>query len=128
MLTKFRPARTAVEPEETDDLCDLDVLQDRKTRFKLFGRWRTVEPITNRTFVAFWTASKEYEKGEHDSASYLRIIQTVCKDISLEEIERMTVVQQANLITHITGKIIGRNITEDLEKKNMKVRELGSAS
>lgn len=118
MFQKLMPARAAAQPKETEDLCDLDILQSREVRFKLFGRWRSLKPITNRAFIEFWTVSEEYKKGEQDAQNYLKIIHTLCEDITLEEVKRMTVFQQALLITHLTGKIVGRDLTQEIEKKN----------
>lgn len=124
MLSVFKPARAAAI-EETDELCDLDALQDRRVSFVLHGRRHVLLPITTERFMNFWGATIEYRKGitataKDENVAYLAMIEPLCDTLTLADVGSMEVMQKATLITHLTSKIVGKNLTEAIEKKNIR--------
>lgn len=127
MLKNLMPARAAaIDTEEMDELCDLDALEERKVTFKLHGKTHVLARVTTENFFAFWGATQEYRKGQKDhktatdeNGAYLKVVLSLCPTITLADVEKMSTMQKMALVTHLASKIVGKNLTAEIEKKNL---------
>jgi hypothetical protein len=123
-MTKVMPTRDDAS-QDREEICDLDVIISKRICFRLGGRDRLILPVTTERLFAYISATANYLKLDHETveesnAAYFAIIKTVCDDITLEEISRLSVVQKGALAEHLARKISGRkSVDEDLKKKVM---------
>lgn len=108
--------------KEDEILCDLDQILSRRVVFKLFGKTHALLPITTEVFFEFWDEVKNFRQAAiRDSngmnKAYFTTLRSVCSSISQKDVDRMTVVQKANLLEHISAKITGI-VAAGPEKKN----------
>lgn len=124
MLKKLMPTRDAAANNNSEDICDLDVIVSRAVTFTFRGRKREILPITTERLFAFLAAGQDFRKAEFKTAeetneAFFKILKTVCDDITLKEASEMTVVQKSAILEHIARKVTGQEPLGDSLKKKV---------
>ena len=106
-LFNLKPARDQIV-EDTDEICDLDVVISRRASFTFQGKKHIILPITTEVLFQFWEETANLKKSEPKdpkemNAAYLKIIRTVCDSISEKDVEKMTIVQKSIHLNHIAA-------------------------
>jgi hypothetical protein len=112
-----------------DLISDLDALIEKPVSFRLHGRIHSILPITTETFMVYTNAfANLYELNKQEKISpkelilrYHDIISSVCKTVSVEDIENMTQPQIAALYQLIVDTVQGKTQAQigEAEKKKL---------
>src|SRR5512135_3333623 len=124
---RIMPARAEQEsdPVEKDLICDLDVISERESVFVFRGKQHLIEPVTGEVFFKFYERVLDFQKKTQSSlkmvdADFLLMLRPLCKSITLEDVQLMTLVQKASLVEALIYKVTGRkDIADSAKKKNL---------
>lgn len=129
MLSKLWPARTRAEQPD-GPISDLDEILARPVPFRFKGKIHKLEPITTEDFLLFSSAQTELMKAMSNtypiSAKELaqkihRVFSSVCKTITVEDVESMQQAQVAALYQLVLDMITGQIDFGDGKKKRAKI-------
>lgn len=128
MTDKFIPA------DQTPYVRDLDAIVSDPIGIKLHGRVRMLKPIETMQFLKFMNQWQEFGKWQREVKDATpnsvidklhNLLNTVCDDISKEDIEKMTNSQVAAVIDVVFKTISGEIFVpqnDDEVKKKMRMR------
>lgn len=125
MDVKLMPTRDdALQAQGNDEVCDLDVILSRRATFTFRGKVHEILPITTERLFSFWSAAQEVQKVKYDTAeqankAFYKLTKTICNSLTLKDASLMSVVQKANLLEHVTRKIMGQTPLVDALKKKV---------
>lgn len=113
---------------EQEMLCDLDALTTKRVTFTIHGKTHVLMPITTQVFAEFWNQVLKFQKEkqetiEEQNLAYLKTVQTLCKTLTIKDVDKMTVLQKTVLIEALTSKVVGDKRIFDSSKdvaKNQK--------
>ena len=111
-----------VKKADTQVICDLDSIVEKRSAFTLRGQTHYIDPITTEKFINFVTKLSDISKIKEDAAkvrdTYLEMIRGVCSTISKEDIDSLTHAQSIMLFAAICDKVMGKSPMNEDEKKN----------
>lgn len=117
-LLNFREPKKAAAPE-TQIICDLDSVVEKRAAFTLEGVTHYVNPVTTQNFVIWVTKLAELKK-EMDAESvkqkYFEMINFMCPTVTMKMINKLTQAQCVMLFAAICDKVMGKQ--PEAEKKS----------
>lgn len=119
-LFNSKPARQQAIQSTANVIADLDALVAERVAFRFKGQAHFIEPVTTKEFYQYVNASNQVLNVIRDPQATAtqvidaahRVIASVCKTISREDVENMTQPQIGALLTLVVETVTGKSQVE----------------
>lgn len=116
-ILNFREPKKAAP--DTQIICDLDSVVEKRAAFTLDGVSHYVNPVTTQSFVVWVSKLAELKKESDPEAvkqKYFEMINFMCPTVTMKMINKLTHAQSVMLFAAICDKVMGRQ--PEAEKKS----------